>query len=132
MELSPTTQKYILHWGEMGTRWGVNRTVAQIHALLFLSERPLHAEEIAEASAAIAQPDRPLGRGVATVVAAMAAGSGGGSVGSSSSAANSWRGRHWALPSRQTRVWAPIVPPAASARRSAAGSGPCRCPLAVA
>ena len=37
MELSPTTQKYILHWGEMGTRWGVNRTVAQIHALLFLA-----------------------------------------------------------------------------------------------
>jgi DNA-binding transcriptional regulator GbsR (MarR family) len=45
--LSPTTQKFILHWGEMGTRWGVNRTVAQIHALLFLSPRPLEAEEIA-------------------------------------------------------------------------------------
>jgi DNA-binding transcriptional regulator GbsR (MarR family) len=48
MALAPTIQKYILHWGEMGTRWGVNRTVAQIHALLFLSNRPLHAEEIAE------------------------------------------------------------------------------------
>lgn len=48
MQLSPTTEKYILHWGEMGTRWGVNRTVAQIHALLFLSNRPLHAEEIAD------------------------------------------------------------------------------------
>lgn len=48
MQLSPTTQKYILHWGEMGTRWGVNRTVAQIHALLFLANRPLPAEEIAE------------------------------------------------------------------------------------
>jgi DNA-binding transcriptional regulator GbsR (MarR family) len=48
MELAPTIQKYILHWGEMGTRWGVNRTVAQIHALLFLVNRPLHAEEIAE------------------------------------------------------------------------------------
>ena len=47
--LSPTEQKFILHWGEMGTRWGVNRTVAQIHALLFLAERPLAAEEIAEA-----------------------------------------------------------------------------------
>jgi DNA-binding transcriptional regulator GbsR (MarR family) len=46
--LSPTVQKFILHWGEMGTRWGVNRTVAQIHALLYLSERPLQAEEIAE------------------------------------------------------------------------------------
>lgn len=46
--LPPTVQKFILHWGEMGTRWGVNRTVAQIHALLYLSERPLQAEEIAE------------------------------------------------------------------------------------
>src|SRR4051812_5860658 len=47
-ELSPVLQKFILHWGEMGTRWGINRTVAQIHALLYLSPRPLHAEEIAE------------------------------------------------------------------------------------
>ena len=45
--LTPIQQKFILHWGEMGTRWGINRTVAQIHALLFLSPRPLHAEEIA-------------------------------------------------------------------------------------
>src|SRR3954465_12624657 len=45
--LSPAAEKFILHWGEMGTRWGINRTVAQIHALLFLSPRPLHAEEIA-------------------------------------------------------------------------------------
>ena len=45
---SPTAQKFILHWGEMGTRWGVNRTVAQIHALLFLAGRPLNAEDIAE------------------------------------------------------------------------------------
>ncbi|GGZ03143.1 GbsR/MarR family transcriptional regulator [Pseudoduganella plicata] len=49
MTLSPTEQKYILHWGEMGTRWGVNRTVAQIHALLFLSNAPLNAEQIVEA-----------------------------------------------------------------------------------
>jgi DNA-binding transcriptional regulator GbsR (MarR family) len=48
MELTPVTQKFVLHWGEMGTRWGINRTVAQIHALLFLSPRPLHAEEIAD------------------------------------------------------------------------------------
>src|SRR5215203_1796214 len=47
MELTPVTQKFILHWGEMGTRWGINRTVAQIHALLFLAPRPLHAESIA-------------------------------------------------------------------------------------
>ncbi|MYN10241.1 GbsR/MarR family transcriptional regulator [Pseudoduganella aquatica] len=48
MQLSPTMQKYILHWGEMGTRWGVNRTVAQIHALLFLVNTPQTAEDIAE------------------------------------------------------------------------------------
>lgn len=47
MSLSPIQQKFIVHWGEMGARWGINRTVAQIHALLFLSPRPLHAEEIA-------------------------------------------------------------------------------------
>lgn len=47
-EMGPTAQKFILHWGEMGTRWGVNRTVAQIHALLFLANRPLTAEDIAE------------------------------------------------------------------------------------
>lgn len=48
MKLTEVMEKYILHWGEMGTRWGVNRTVAQIHALLFLSEKPLNAEEISE------------------------------------------------------------------------------------
>jgi DNA-binding transcriptional regulator GbsR (MarR family) len=47
MSLTPVEQKFILHWGEMGTRWGINRTVAQVHALLFLSPKPLHAEEIA-------------------------------------------------------------------------------------
>src|ERR1022692_1550137 len=45
--LSPVQQKFILHWGEMGTRWGINRTVAQIHALLHVSATPLTAEEIA-------------------------------------------------------------------------------------
>lgn len=48
MQLSATEQKFVLHWGEMGSRWGVNRTVAQIHALLYLSTRPLNAEDIAE------------------------------------------------------------------------------------
>jgi DNA-binding transcriptional regulator GbsR (MarR family) len=43
-----TGSRFVLHWGEMGTRWGVSRTVAQIHALLFLLGRPLHAEAIAE------------------------------------------------------------------------------------
>ncbi len=48
MELKPIAERFILHWGEMGSRWGVNRTVAQIHALLYLAGRPLDAEEIAE------------------------------------------------------------------------------------
>ena len=48
MELKPLAEKFVLHWGEMGSRWGVNRTVAQIHALLYLAGRPVHAEEIAD------------------------------------------------------------------------------------
>lgn len=46
MKITPLMQRYILHWGEMGTRWGVNRTVSQIHALLYLSPQPLPADEI--------------------------------------------------------------------------------------
>ncbi len=46
-ELSSAEQRFILHWGEMGARWGINRTVAQIHALLYLSPGPLTAEDIA-------------------------------------------------------------------------------------
>ena len=46
MKLSSVEEKFILHWGEMGTKWGINRTVAQIHALLYLAETALHAEEI--------------------------------------------------------------------------------------
>ena len=49
MTLSNTAREFILHWGEMGSRWGVNRTVAQVHALLYLSPEPLTAEDIAEA-----------------------------------------------------------------------------------
>ena len=48
MGMSPVTEAFVLHWGEMGTRWGVNRSVAQIHGLLYLSPRPLPADEIAE------------------------------------------------------------------------------------
>jgi DNA-binding transcriptional regulator GbsR (MarR family) len=48
MPLAPIVERVVLHWGEMGTRWGVNRTVAQIHALLYLSDRPLPADEIAD------------------------------------------------------------------------------------
>jgi DNA-binding transcriptional regulator GbsR (MarR family) len=47
--LPPLTQRLVLHWGEMGSRWGVNRTVSQVHALLYLAGRPLDAEEIADA-----------------------------------------------------------------------------------
>jgi len=49
MQLSPAVEKYVLHWGEMGTRWGTNRTVAQIQALLYLSPEPLRADQIVEA-----------------------------------------------------------------------------------
>ncbi len=45
----PAAKAFILHWGEMGTQWGVNRSQSQIHALLYLSDRPLHAEEIVDA-----------------------------------------------------------------------------------
>ena len=44
----PEAEAFILHWGEMGTNWGVNRSVAQIHALLYLSDRPINAEEISD------------------------------------------------------------------------------------
>ena len=49
MKLSPAVEKYVLHWGEMGTRWGTNRTVAQIQALLYLSPEPLRADQIVDA-----------------------------------------------------------------------------------
>lgn len=48
MKLSPAVEKYVLHWGEMGTRWGTNRSVAQIQALLYLSPRPMSADEIVD------------------------------------------------------------------------------------
>ena len=48
MQLTPVMEKFVLHWGEMGTRWGTNRSVAQIHALLYLAGKPLTAEEIAD------------------------------------------------------------------------------------
>jgi DNA-binding transcriptional regulator GbsR (MarR family) len=47
MRLTPVMHRYIVHWGEMGSRWGINRSVAQIHALLYLAPNPLHADEIA-------------------------------------------------------------------------------------
>ncbi len=46
--LPAAVSRFILHWGDMGGQWGVNRSVSQIHALLYLSERPLTADDIAE------------------------------------------------------------------------------------
>ena len=48
MQLTGSMKQFILHWGEMGARWGVNRTVAQVHALLYLSPESLTAEDIAD------------------------------------------------------------------------------------
>jgi DNA-binding transcriptional regulator GbsR (MarR family) len=48
MTLTPLQQEFVLHFGEMGSRWGINRTVGQIYALLFLSQAPLNAEQITE------------------------------------------------------------------------------------
>ena len=48
MQLTDIQRKFVLHWGEMGSMWGVNRTVSQIHALLFAHGKPMHAEEISE------------------------------------------------------------------------------------
>ena len=48
MNLTPAMQAFILHWGDMGARWGVNRSVAQVHALLHLAPGPLTAEEICD------------------------------------------------------------------------------------
>src|SRR5258705_12708430 len=47
-ELPPALEHFVLQWGDLGGKWGVNRSVAQIHALLYLSDRPLTAEEIAD------------------------------------------------------------------------------------
>jgi DNA-binding transcriptional regulator GbsR (MarR family) len=47
-DIAPPLRRFVLHWGEMGARWGVNRTVAQVHALLYVSEQPLSAETIAD------------------------------------------------------------------------------------
>ncbi len=48
MRLNPIAERFVLHWGEMGSSWGVNRTVAQIHALLFVVGEPMHADDIAQ------------------------------------------------------------------------------------
>lgn len=49
MNLPPLIQSFVLHFGEMGSRWGINRTVGQIYALLYVAENPLNAEQITEA-----------------------------------------------------------------------------------
>ncbi|MBE9608573.1 GbsR/MarR family transcriptional regulator [Chitinilyticum piscinae] len=48
MNLTPLNERFVLHFGEMGSRWGVNRTVGQIYALLFISPQPLNADDIVE------------------------------------------------------------------------------------
>lgn len=59
MGLTRVAREFILHWGEMSSRWGLNRTVAQVHALLYLSVDPLTAEDIAEALS-VARPTSAL------------------------------------------------------------------------
>lgn len=49
MKLSPLVQTFVFHFGEMGSRWGINRTVGQIYALIYLSEKPLNADQLVEA-----------------------------------------------------------------------------------
>ena len=49
MDLPPLTRRFVLHFGEMGSRWGINRTVGQIYALLYVSSKPLNADEVGEA-----------------------------------------------------------------------------------
>ncbi len=49
MSLPPLTQKFVLHFGEMGSRWGINRTVGQIYALLYVASEPLNADDVGEA-----------------------------------------------------------------------------------
>lgn len=49
MKLSPLVQTFVLHFGEMGSRWGINRTVGQIYALIYLSDKPLNADQLVEA-----------------------------------------------------------------------------------
>lgn len=48
VDLPPLSQSFVLHFGEMGSRWGINRTVGQIYALLFISAQPLTADEITD------------------------------------------------------------------------------------
>jgi DNA-binding transcriptional regulator GbsR (MarR family) len=47
-KLPAAVERFILHWGDMGDEWGVNRSVSQIHGLLYVSESPLNAEDIAD------------------------------------------------------------------------------------
>ncbi len=49
MNLPPLTQRFVMHFGEMGSRWGINRTVGQIYALLYVSAKPMNADEVGEA-----------------------------------------------------------------------------------
>lgn len=48
MNLSPLIQDFVLHFGEMGSKWGINRTVGQIYALIFVSNAPLNADDLTD------------------------------------------------------------------------------------
>jgi len=72
-KMTPLVERFVLHWGEMGTKWGINRTVAQVHAVLYLSPTPLNAEDLVEllgvARSNISTSLRELqGWGIVTVV----------------------------------------------------------------
>lgn len=49
--ISPAIERFVLRWGDLGGQWGLSRSVSQIHALLYVSDRPLTAEDIADALA---------------------------------------------------------------------------------
>jgi DNA-binding transcriptional regulator GbsR (MarR family) len=57
--MAPAVERFVLQWGDMGGQWGVNRSVAQIHALLYLSDRPLTAEGSPRRSASPGRTSRP-------------------------------------------------------------------------
>ena len=61
MELTDIQRHFVLHWGEMGSLWGVNRTVSQIHALLFVVGKPMNAEQLSETLAVARRKPMPQG-----------------------------------------------------------------------
>src|SRR5947208_3504762 len=62
-KLPAVVERFILHWGDMGDEWGVNRSVSQIHGLLYLAEAPMTAEDIALVPHVAPVQDEPLDDG---------------------------------------------------------------------